>query len=75
MEKSQSDKGTAGKESEAGAEISALVNYIQPIHFTSFDISKGMLKFEINSITNRIRIYKTRILNTYAQRIVLIKIE
>jgi len=42
MEKSQSDKGTAGKESVAGAEISALVNYIQPVHFTSFEVSKGM---------------------------------
>jgi phosphatidylinositol phospholipase C beta len=40
IETSQSDKGTAGKESEAGAEISALVNYVQPVHFSSFDNSK-----------------------------------
>jgi phosphatidylinositol phospholipase C beta len=39
LEKSQSDKGTAGKESEAGAEISALVNYVQPVHFYSFESS------------------------------------
>lgn len=29
------------KESEAGAEISALVNYVQPIHFTSFEASES----------------------------------
>ena len=28
-----SDAGTAGKESQASAEISALVNYVQPVHF------------------------------------------
>lgn len=31
------DKVTSAKETEAGAEISALVNYVQPIHFTSFE--------------------------------------
>lgn len=36
-ERARKDKGTAGKETEAGAEISALVNYIQPIHFHSFE--------------------------------------
>lgn len=36
-----SDSGTAGKESEAGAEISALVNYVQPVHFYSFEASLG----------------------------------
>jgi len=41
LEKSQSDKGTAGKESEAGAEISALVNYVQPVHFYSFEASRS----------------------------------
>lgn len=25
------------KETEAGAEISALVNYVQPVHFSSFE--------------------------------------
>lgn len=43
LDKSQSDKGTAGKESEAGAEISALVNYVQPVHFYSFESSLSKL--------------------------------
>lgn len=29
------------KETEAGAEISALVNYIQPVHFSSFKSAEG----------------------------------
>lgn len=37
LDTSQSDKGTAGKESEASDEISDLVNYIQPVHFYSFE--------------------------------------
>ena len=41
-EKAQKDKGTAGKETEAGAEISALVNYVQPIHFHSFEHAERM---------------------------------
>lgn len=36
------DKATA-KETEAGAEISALVNYIQPVHFTSFEVAESKL--------------------------------
>lgn len=32
------------KESEAGAEISALVNYVQPVHFTSFEASESKIK-------------------------------
>ena len=35
-ERAQKDSGTAGKESQAGAEISALVNYVQPGRFHSF---------------------------------------
>lgn len=39
------DRGEDGKaptgESEAGAEISALVNYVQPVHFVSFDESES----------------------------------
>lgn len=31
------NQGTAGQEAEAGAEMSALVNYLQPVHFHSFD--------------------------------------
>lgn len=28
-------------ETEAGAEISALVNYVQPVHFSSFENAKS----------------------------------
>jgi hypothetical protein len=42
-EKAQKDKGTAGKETEAGAEISALVNYVQPIHFHSFEHAERII--------------------------------
>ena len=31
----------AQKETEAGAEISALVNYVQPVHFSSFENSES----------------------------------
>ena len=34
-------QGTAGKEAEAALEMSALVNYIQPVHFHSFDASES----------------------------------
>lgn len=37
----QPDKIAQQKESEAGAEISALVNYVQPVHFTSFEASES----------------------------------
>ena len=40
-EKASADKVTAAKESEAGAEISALVNYVQPVHFSSFENSES----------------------------------
>ena len=30
-------QGTAAKEAEAAEEMSALVNYIQPVHFTTFE--------------------------------------
>lgn len=36
-----SDKVQQAKETEAGAEISALVNYVQPVHFSSFASSAG----------------------------------
>jgi len=32
-----SDAGTAGKESKASAELSALVNYVMPVHFRTFE--------------------------------------
>ncbi|CRK93620.1 CLUMA_CG007150, isoform A [Clunio marinus] len=34
------DKVQQAKETEAGAEISALVNYVQPVHFSSFENSE-----------------------------------
>lgn len=33
----------SAKETEAGAEISALVNYVQPVHFVSFEITESKL--------------------------------
>lgn len=35
------EKISGSKETQAGAEISALVNYIQPVHFTSFENSES----------------------------------
>ncbi|XP_063957632.1 1-phosphatidylinositol 4,5-bisphosphate phosphodiesterase classes I and II-like isoform X18 [Lytechinus pictus] len=44
------DRGTAGQEAEAGAEMSALVNYIQPVHFSHFEGSeKKNHSYEISS--------------------------
>lgn len=40
----QPEKVNHQKESEAGAEISALVNYVQPIHFASFEASESKIK-------------------------------
>lgn len=37
------DKVQQAKETEAGAEISALVNYVQPVHFSSFENSESKL--------------------------------
>lgn len=33
-------------ETEAGAEISALVNYVQPVHFSSFENAKSWFSQE-----------------------------
>lgn len=41
QEKPTSDKVSTTKETEAVAEISALVNYVQPVHFTSFEASES----------------------------------
>ena len=41
QEKPSVDKVSTTKETEAGAEISALVNYVQPVHFTSFENSES----------------------------------
>lgn len=46
----QKEKGTAGTEAEAGLEMSELVNYIQPVHFHSFETSEKRKKsYEISS--------------------------
>lgn len=37
----EADKVPQTKETEAGAEISALVNYVQPVHFSSFENSES----------------------------------
>ncbi|XP_064623811.1 1-phosphatidylinositol 4,5-bisphosphate phosphodiesterase beta-1-like isoform X2 [Lineus longissimus] len=48
--KEKKEKGTAGKEAEAGLEMSLLVNYVQPVHFHSFEISeKRNHSYEISS--------------------------
>ncbi|KAK2716308.1 hypothetical protein QYM36_010774 [Artemia franciscana] len=45
-------KGTVGKETEASAKISDLVNYVQPVHFHSFEQAKLQQKnYEMSSIT------------------------
>uniref|UniRef100_A0A8C0LQP3 Phosphoinositide phospholipase C n=1 Tax=Canis lupus dingo TaxID=286419 RepID=A0A8C0LQP3_CANLU len=44
--KSSMDEGTAGSEAMATEEMSNLVNYIQPVKFESFEISKSNMQFE-----------------------------
>ncbi|XP_065584525.1 1-phosphatidylinositol 4,5-bisphosphate phosphodiesterase classes I and II-like [Artemia franciscana] len=45
-------KGTAGEETEAGAGISPLVNYIQPVHFHGFEQAKLQQKnYEMSSFS------------------------
>lgn len=41
-DKTAADKASSAKETEAGAEISALVNYVQPVHFNSFELAESM---------------------------------
>ena len=45
-------QGTAGQEAEAGMEMSALVNYIQPTHFHSFELADS--KSDIHLCRSRI---------------------
>ena len=45
-------QGTAGKEAEAGLEMSLLVNYIQPVHFHSFEISESEWEQRLKSLKN-----------------------
>lgn len=44
------DKANSAKETEAGAEISALVNYVQPVHFNSFESAESMFMILIYSL-------------------------
>ncbi|KAI4489453.1 hypothetical protein M0802_011125 [Mischocyttarus mexicanus] len=45
---------TAAKETEAGAEISALVNYVQPVHFNSFESAeKKNRPYEMSSFDEK----------------------
>ncbi|CAH1790865.1 unnamed protein product [Owenia fusiformis] len=54
-QREKKEKGTAGSEAEAAQEMSALVNYIQPIHFHSFEISeKRDRSFEMSSLVESI---------------------
>lgn len=48
MQEKPTDKVATAKETEAVAEISALVNYVQPVHFTSFEISESKSLFVKN---------------------------
>lgn len=43
LDKPSTEKVSSRKETEAGAEISALVNYVQPIHFVSFEVAESWL--------------------------------
>lgn len=47
----QPDKIAQQKETEAGAEISALVNYVQPVHFSSFEMSESKKEIERENFT------------------------
>jgi phosphatidylinositol phospholipase C beta len=46
------DKVQNAKETEAGAEISALVNYVQPVHFNSFENSESKWRVKNKKIIN-----------------------
>ncbi|XP_034950474.1 1-phosphatidylinositol 4,5-bisphosphate phosphodiesterase classes I and II isoform X2 [Chelonus insularis] len=48
------DKASNAKETEAGAEISALVNYVQPVHFNSFEnAEKKNRMYEMSSFDEK----------------------
>ncbi|XP_017877981.1 1-phosphatidylinositol 4,5-bisphosphate phosphodiesterase classes I and II isoform X2 [Ceratina calcarata] len=48
------DKASSAKETEAGAEISALVNYVQPVHFNSFESAeKKNRTYEMSSFDEK----------------------
>lgn len=62
-EPADKERGTAGKESQAAAELSALVNYVQPIHFHSFThAEKRNRSYEMSSF---VETQATNLLKTY----------
>ncbi|RLU22284.1 hypothetical protein DMN91_004562 [Ooceraea biroi] len=53
-DKAVPDKASSAKETEAGAEISALVNYVQPVHFNSFESAeKKNRMYEMSSFDEK----------------------
>ncbi|UYV82929.1 PLCB2 [Cordylochernes scorpioides] len=78
VEKSEGDQneGTAAKESEAGAEMSALVNYIQPVRFHTFEHSeKRSRSYEISSFvetqaTNLLKEHPVEFVNLWKMDVV-----
>ncbi len=44
-------QGTAGQEAEAGMEMSALVNYVQPTHFHTFELADSRFKPRVCVVT------------------------
>ncbi|XP_014674758.1 PREDICTED: 1-phosphatidylinositol 4,5-bisphosphate phosphodiesterase classes I and II-like isoform X2 [Priapulus caudatus] len=68
-EETKKDEGTASQESEAGAELSALVNYFTPTHFRTFEASKKRGRsYEISSFvesqaTNLLKEYPVEFVN------------
>ncbi|XP_049826197.1 1-phosphatidylinositol 4,5-bisphosphate phosphodiesterase classes I and II-like isoform X2 [Aethina tumida] len=53
-EETTKDKASAASETEAGAEISALVNYVQPVHFSNFENAKKKNRsYEMSSFDER----------------------
>ncbi|KAJ8986065.1 hypothetical protein NQ317_003359, partial [Molorchus minor] len=62
-------KAAPATESEAGAEISALVNYVQPVHFSSFENAKKknrsyeMSSFDEKQATSLLKEYPIQFVN------------
>lgn len=62
-------KKTNSTETEAGAEISALVNYVQPVHFSSFENAKKknrayeMSSFDERQATSLLKEYPVQFVN------------
>nr|CAI5853820.1 unnamed protein product [Callosobruchus analis] len=63
------NKPTPSTETEAGAEISALVNYVQPVHFSSFENAKKknrsyeMSSFDEKQATSLLKEYPIQFVN------------